>query len=224
MTPWTVVDRAVDPDGTRLELLRRGDHFSIRVNGELLMNSRVHDSEITLAEMALNALPHRERARVLVGGLGFGYTLSAALARVGSEASVSVAEIAPAVVKWNRELLAELNGGALADGRVVVIEGDICELFRTRAQLFDAVLLDVDNGPRAVGRKTNGWLYSPAGLEAIRETLNPGGVLAIWSAGPEVGFSERLREASFGVVLHRVQSHRARTKERHFIWLATKGS
>lgn len=222
MTPWTLVERAVDPDGTRHELLRRGAHFSIRVNGELLMNSRVHDSEITLAEMALSSLAQRETAHVLVGGLGFGYTLAAALERLGPEACVSVAEIAPAVVKWNRELLAELNGGVLADRRVVVVEGDICELFRTQAQRFDAVLLDVDNGPRAVGRKTNGWLYSPEGLEAIRDTLNPGGVLAIWSAGPEVGFSDRLREASFRVVLHRVQSHRARTQERHFIWLASK--
>jgi spermidine synthase len=224
MTPWTLVDQAVDADGTRHELLRRGAHFSIRVNGELLMNTRVHDSEIALAEMALGPRLDRERVRVLVGGLGFGYTLAAALARVGPEASISVAEIAPAVIKWNRELLAEVNGGVLADGRVAVLQGDICDLFRTGAQRFDAILLDVDNGPRAVGRKTNGWLYSPAGLEAIHETLNPGGVLAIWSAGPEVDFSERLRAARFGVVLHRVQSHRARTKERHFIWLATKGS
>jgi spermidine synthase len=221
MTPWTSLDRAQSADGTQLELLRRGNHFSIRVNGQLLMNSRVHDSEKALADMALDAVAEPERAQVLVGGLGFGYTLAAALARLGPSGAVSVAEIAGAVIQWNRELLGELNGRALDDPRVTVIAGDICDLFRARLQTFDAILLDVDNGPRAVGRQSNGWLYSPAGLEAIRATLAPRGVLAIWSAGPEVGFSDRLREAGFSVVLHRLQSHAARTRERHFIWLGT---
>jgi spermidine synthase len=221
MTPWTSIERTQTPDGTRLELLSRGDHFSIRVNGQLLMNSRVHDSEEALAEMALAGLADRQAAQVLVGGLGFGYTLAAALARVGPAACVYVSEIAPAIIAWNRALLAQLNGRALDDPRVVVLEGDVCELFRTPARSFDAILLDVDNGPRAVGRPSNGWLYSPAGLAAIRATLKPRGVLAIWSAGPEVDFSERLRAAHFSVVLHRVRSHRARTQERHFIWLAT---
>lgn len=222
MTPWTSIARTSTPDGTRLELLRRGPHFSIRVDGRLLMNSRVHDSEEALAEMALGALPDREAARVLVGGLGFGYTLAAALARVGAAASVSVVEVAPAIVQWNREFCGELNGNALDDPRVVLMEGDVCDAFRAPPATFDAILLDVDNGPRAVGRESNAWLYSPAGLAAIRATLNPGGVLAIWSAGPEVGFSERLREAEFSVVLHRLRSHAARTQERHFIWLATR--
>jgi spermidine synthase len=222
MTPWTLVESAIDPDGTRFELLQRGSHFSIRVNGKLLMNSRVHDSEEALAEMALSSLAAGEAARVLVGGLGFGYTLGAALARLRADSSVTVAEIAPAVIQWNRELLGELNGRALADPRVVVFAGDVCELIRAQREAFDAILLDVDNGPRAVERKSNGWLYSPAGLEAIRDALRPSGVLAIWSAGPEVSFSERLRAVQFKVVLHRVQSHAARTRERHFIWLATK--
>src|SRR5688572_18940582 len=111
MTPWALVERAVESDGTRLELLRRGDHFSVRVNGQLLMNSRVHDSERELARLALEALAAgaRAEARVLVGGLGFGYTLAAALAALGPGAHVSVVEIAAAVVRWNRELLGELN-------------------------------------------------------------------------------------------------------------------
>jgi spermidine synthase len=222
MTPWTSIERTQTPDGTRLELLSRGEHFSIRVNGQLLMNSRVHDSEETLAELALGALTtQREAAQVLVGGLGFGYTLAAALARLGPAASVCVSEISPAIIAWNRDLLAHLNGRALDDPRVVVLEGDVCDVFRSPQRSFDAILLDVDNGPRAVGRPSNGWLYSPPGLAAIRGALNPGGVLAIWSAGPEVSFSERLRQAQFSVVLQRVRSHRARTQERHFIWLAT---
>jgi spermidine synthase len=222
MTPWTLVERAESPDGTRLELLCRGSHYSIRVNGQLLMNSRVHDSELALAELALAALRERENPRVLVGGLGFGYTLAAALERLGPAARVSVCEIAPAVVRWNRERLEALNGRALDDPRVGVVEGDVCELLRAGGPSFDVVLLDVDNGPRAVERPGNAWLYSPAGLAALRAVLASGGVLGIWSAGPEVGFSDRLRAADFAVVLHRAQSHAARTGERHFIWICTK--
>jgi spermidine synthase len=222
MTPWTLLERADDPDGTRLELLQRGPHFSIRVNGQLLMNSRVHDSERSLAELALAALGAREPSTsVLVGGLGFGYTLSAVLERLDAQASVLVVEIAPAVVRWNRERLAELNGGALADPRVMIVEGDLCQEVRGE-RVFDVILLDVDNGPRAVERPGNTWLYTPEGLAALRASLAPGGVLAIWSAGPEVGFSERVRDAGFEVTLHRVRSHAARTGERHFIWVGKK--
>ena len=202
--------------------MRRGPQFSIRVNGQLLMNSRVHDSEEALAELALGALPARERAQVLIGGLGFGYTLAATLARLGSEGSATVIEIAPAVIEWNRRHLGELNGGALDDPRVRVVSGDVCDAVRAPGAPIDAILLDVDNGPRAVGRPSNAWLYQPPGLAALRAALRPGGVLAIWSAGPEVGFSDRLRAADFAVTLHRVQSHAARTQERHFIWVARR--
>jgi spermidine synthase len=218
MTPWTLVERADAPDGTRLELMRRGAHFTIRVNGQLLMNSRVHDSERTLAELALAAFSAREpKTNVLVGGLGFGYTLAALLERVDAQASVLVVEIAPAVVRWNRELLGELNGRALDDPRVAILEGDLCDVVRSQ-RTFDIILLDVDNGPRAVGRPGNAWLYKPAGLAALRASLAPGGVLAIWSAGPEVGFSERMRDAGFVVTLHRVRSRAAH----HFIWIGKK--
>lgn len=224
MTPWTLVERASNADGTHLELMRRGPHFSIRANGQLLMNSRVHDSEEALAELALGALPDRERAHVLIGGLGFGYTLAATLARLGSGGSATVIEIAPVVIDWNRQHLAELNGRALDDPRVRVVTGDVCDAVRGPSSPFDAILLDVDNGPRAVGRPSNAWLYTPAGLAAMRAALQPGGVLAIWSAGPEVGFSDRLRAADFGVTLQRVQSHAVRTQERHFIWLAQRAA
>jgi len=168
MTPWIRVDRADAPDGTRLELFRRGNDFSIRANGQLLMNTRVHGSEESLAELALSSLSERAKLSVLVGGLGCGYTLAATLSRVGPQASITVAEVEPAVVRWNRELLGTLNGRPLDDARVQVVEGDICALFRSPRQRFDAILLDVDNGPRAVARESNGWLYSPAGLAGIR--------------------------------------------------------
>ena len=221
MTPWTLIERSETPDGTRLELMRRGEQFSIRANGELLMNSRVHGSEEALAELALGALPAaaRARARVLVGGLGCGYTLAAALAQVGAEATISVAEISDAVVRWNRGPLAELCGKPLEDARVEVLETDICALFRAKNRRFDTILLDVDNGPRAVARASNGWLYTAQGLAAIRATLAPGGVLAIWSAGPELGFSDRLREEGFSVVLQRTPARAGRTRQRHWIWL-----
>ncbi|MEY2933486.1 MAG: hypothetical protein RL033_4235 [Pseudomonadota bacterium] len=223
MTPWTLIERSETPDGTRIELMRRGEQFSIRANGEMLMNSRVHGSEEALAEIALDALDARVRAeaRVLVGGLGCGYTLAAALSRVGPTASVSVAEIAPAVVRWNRDVLGQLAGKPLEDGRVSVLEADICDLFRARRHTFDAVLLDVDNGPRAVARKSNGWLYTPTGLAAIRASLSPGGVLAIWSAGPEVGFSDEMRAVGFRVVLQRTPARGGRGRQRHWIWLGT---
>jgi spermidine synthase len=219
MTPWIRIDRADAPDGTRLELFRRGNDFSIRANGQLLMNTRVHGSEESLAELALSSLSERAKVSVLVGGLGCGYTLAATLSRVGPEASVTVAEVEPAVVRWNRELLGALNGRPLDDARVSVIEGDICALFRAPRQRFDAILLDVDNGPRAVARESNSWLYSPAGLAGIREALTPRGVLALWSAGPEVGFSERLRAAGLRVVLHRVRSHPSLARRQHMIWI-----
>jgi spermidine synthase len=220
MTPWTLVD-AQHAAGVRHELFRRGEHYSIRVNGQLLMNSRVHGSEQALAELTLEATAERPGLQVLVAGLGFGYTLAAALARLDQAAAVTVAEVSHAVIRWNRELLGELNGRALADARVCIHAGDVCDLIRSCESRFDAVLLDVDNGPRAVGRESNAFLYSPAGLGALRGVLRPNGVLSIWSAGPELGFSDRLREAGFSVVLHRVPSHLARTRERHFIWVAT---
>src|SRR4029079_19326606 len=125
-------------------------------------------------------------------------------------ARVWVSEIAPVVVRWNRELLKDLNGMALEDPRVTVLEHDIVEVFGDGARQYDAILLDVDNGPRAVGRPTNAWLYMPDGLAEMRNALLPGGVLAIWSAGPEPTFSDRLRAAGLTVTLHRTQSHAAR--------------
>lgn len=222
MTPWTRIDAAETPDGTRLELLRRGEDYSIRANGQLLMNSRIHGSEEALAEIALDALDERQRPRVLIGGLGCGYTLAAALRKLGSGARVTVVEIVPAVVRWNRELLGELNGRPLDDPRVEILERDLCDVIRHPSHSHDAVLLDVDNGPRAVARESNGWLYTPAGLAAAHAALTERGVLAVWSAGPEVGFSDRLRGAQFDVSLQRVRTRAGRRGQQHFIWLGRK--
>ncbi len=224
MIPWRLIDQSETGEGTRLELLQRGAEFSIHANGELLMNSRVHGSEEAQATLALEALPPalQPRARVLVGGLGCGYTLAATLARLGPDASVAVAESSPAGVRWNRGVLAELCGQPLEDARVTGLEVDIGALFRTRKRTFDAILLDVDNGPRAVARESNGWLYTPPGLAAMRDTLDRGGVLAVWSAGPELGFSERLHAAGFTVACHRTPARAGGSRKRHWIWVARR--
>jgi len=222
MTPWILIERVETPGGPRLDLMRRGNEFSILANGAVLMTSHVHGSEQALAKLGLEALPaaSQERASVLVGGLGCGYTLAEALARLGPGAAVTVAEITPAVVRWNRGVLGELGGKPLEDPRVSVLETDICALFRARTHTFHAILLDVDNGPRAVAHAANGWLYTPAGLAAMRASLAPAGVLAIWSAGPELGFSERLHAAGFTVEEHRPKARDGGARKRHWIWVA----
>jgi spermidine synthase len=224
--PWIRIDAAETPDGTRLELFRRGEDFSIRANGQLLMNTRQHHSEEAFASAALEAVAQRSGLHVLVGGLGCGYTLATTLGQLGPESRVTVAEIVPAVVRWNRELFGALNGNPVTDARVSVFEADICDLFRGSprgsSERFDVILLDVDNGPRAVARESNGWLYTAAGLAAIHAALTPRGVLAIWSAGPEVGFSPRLREAGFDVVSQRLRSRTERKGQQHLVWLATR--
>jgi spermidine synthase len=224
MTPWRLIDQSDAADPTRLELFQRGTEFSIRANGALLMNSRVHGSEEAQAKVALEALPDEllPRARVLVGGLGCGYTLGATLARLGAGASVTVAELSPAVVRWNREFFGDVARTQLEDARVEVLELDVVALFRARKRTFDAILLDVDNGPRAVAPASNAWLYAPPGLTAMRAALGPGGVLAIWSAGPELGFSERLRAAGFNVECHRTPARTGGTRRRHWIWVARR--
>jgi len=224
MIPWRLLDRSEAAEPTRLELFQRGTEFSIRANGELLMNSRLYGSEEAQAKLALETLPAalQKRARVLVGGLGCGYTLAATLRELGPEASVTVAEVSPAVVRWNREFFGELSGRPLEDARVEVLELDVGALFRARQRTFDAILLDVDNGPRAVGRASNAWLYTPPGLAAMRAVLGPEGVLSIWSAGPELGFSERLRAQGFTVACHRTPAHAGATRKRHWIWVARR--
>jgi spermidine synthase len=205
-----------------IELFRRDDEFSINAAGRLLMGSRMHGSEEALAEVAIAALGARPSTRVLVGGLGCGYTLAAALAKLGSDASVVVVELVPAVVKWNRESLGELAGWPLNDPRVSVIEGDVLEHLRGPSARYDVILLDVDNGPIAFTQETNSWLYSPQGLGQIRHALREGGVVAVWSAAPDAGFSANLQAAGFGVVEHHVRARLQRAGLRHVIWVGTR--
>jgi spermidine synthase len=223
MIPWEFLESAQVPgDGGELCLYRRGAEFSIRVGNRELMNSRVHGSEEALAELAYARIAGRPRPRILIGGLGMGFTLAAALRRLGTEGHVVVAELVPAVVTWNRGHLAALAGHPLQDARVTVQEVDIAQILRTTRQAYDAILLDVDNGPEGLARRENDWLYARPGLEAAHAALRPAGVLAIWSAAPNHVFAQRLRRAGFTVDEVQVPARSSRKGRRHTIWLGRR--
>lgn len=221
MKPTVLLDTALIP-GTRtpLKLFTHDGEFSIRIPGRgELMNTRVSGSEKALAELACQNLG--SQARVLVGGLGMGFTLAAALTAVEADAEVLVAELVPEVVDWNRNIMGEAAGHPLKDCRSRVYVGDVAEVIKDETQGFDAILLDVDNGPEAMIRRENDWLYSIPGLEAMRRSLRPKGVLAVWSAGPDTLFKARLKHAGFRVEEKIVRPHRPGKGSRHYIWLGT---
>lgn len=223
MIPWELLDSAPVPGGGEtLCLHRRGAEFSIRVDGNELMNSRVHGSEDALAELACARLADCPSPTVLIGGLGMGYTVAAALTRLGAQARVVVAELVPAVVAWNRGVLAGLAGHPLNDSRVSVREIDVARILQTEQQGYDAILLDVDNGPEGLTRSGNDWLYTRAGLTAAHGALKPSGILAVWSAGPEPAFSRLLRQTAFTVGEVTVRARGAQGGSRHMIWLAQR--
>jgi spermidine synthase len=214
--PTIVVDRTAVPGG-ELVLSRRGDEWSIRVRRVELMNSRTHGSEDELGRMTCARIAGRTAPRVLVGGLGFGFTLRATLDALDAAARVDVVEIVPAIVRWNRELLGDLAKHPLADPRVTVIEADVAEVIRAAHGTYDAILLDTDNGPDGV-YDGNAGLYKRAGLAAAHAALVPGGVLAVWSAFESPTFTSWLRGVGFTVDLQGVRAAGAR----HYIWFARR--
>jgi spermidine synthase len=223
MIPRKLLDSARTPDNSgQLRLHQRGHDFFISFDGKELMNSRMHGSEELLAELACRPIAGRAKARVLIGGLGLGYTLAAALAILQQDAAAIVAELVPAVVRWNRTVLGHLAGYPLNDKRVVVQEHDVCVLLKNEQAGYDAVMLDVDNSPDSMTQKSNDWLYSRAGLPVVYMALRPRGVLTIWSAGPDSGFSKRLRDAGFAVQEKNVGARGSGKGGRHVIWVATR--
>lgn len=199
MNKWTVLGVAEIPNnGGELKLSQRDQEFSIRLSGIRgeLMNSRVHGSEERLAELGCEALAGKVDAHVLVGGLGMGFTLAAALRSVASTAAVTVAELIPEVVQWNQGPLGDCAGRPLEDSRSRIHVGDVAELLQQPSS-FDAILLDVDNGPEGLTHSDNDWLYSPPALATIKRALRPNGTLAVWSAGPDPRFLQRLEKARF---------------------------
>ncbi|MFG1409689.1 spermidine synthase [Xanthobacter sp. VTT E-85241] len=225
MIPWLLLDTAEVPDGGgTLRLMRRGTEFSIMAGATELMNSRLSGSEEALAALASARLLASPAPRVLIGGLGMGFTLRAALAAFGPEARIVVAELVPAVVGWARGPMAALYGDCLADPRLELWTGDVAALIRAEVDAFDAILLDVDNGPDGLTRAANDSLYDAAGLRAALRALRPGGLLAVWSSGPDAGFTQRLKRSGFAVEEVRVRANGKRGGARHVIWVATKAA
>jgi spermidine synthase len=202
--------------------MRRGTEFSMMLGPNELMNSRLSGSEEALATLACKRLEAVKGPHLLIGGLGMGFTLRAALAVLGAEARITVAELVPAVIAWARGPMAGIFGDSLSDPRANIREADVADVIGARASAFDAVLLDVDNGPEGLIRKANDALYDPQGLKAIRRALRPGGILAVWSSGPHPAFTKRLRDAGFDVNEVNLRATTRRSGARHLIWFATK--
>ncbi len=223
MLPWIQLDSAPIPgESGELRLKRRGSEFSIMLGSNELMNSRLSGSEEALATLSHEKLSNHARPTVLIGGLGMGFTLRAALSVLPENASVIVAELVPAVVDWARGAMSEVFQGCLDDPRVTIHQGDVGELLRERKARFDAILLDVDNGPDGLTRRSNDRLYDSAGLRAARNALLPGGVLAVWSSGPDARFTRRLSDCGFVVETVNTRANGKRGGARHVIWLAVK--
>jgi spermidine synthase len=218
LIPRELIATAQVPGGEELRLFKRGDEFTIALGGNELMSSRMSGSEEALATLTCARL-RTKAPHLLIGGYGMGFTLRAALAALGPDARVSVAELVPEIIDWARGPMAALTAGCLDDPRVDVMIGDVADAIK--AARYDAILLDVDNGPDGLSRATNDRLYSRAGLAAAKAALNVGGVLAIWSAAPDARFTRRLTEAGFKVEETPVRA-RANKGARHVIWFATK--
>ena len=222
MIPWETLDSAPLPSGGELRLKRRGAEFSIMLEANELMNSRLSGSEEALASLAAERLLGRKAPCILIGGLGMGFTLRAALASFGSDARIIVAELVPQVVAWAREPMAGLFAGCLDDARVSVAVADVGALIAAAPAGYDAILLDVDNGPDGLTVAGNDALYDDAGLAMTRAALIPGGLLAVWSQGPDRSFTQKLRRAGFAVEEVSVRANRGRSGARHVIWLARR--
>lgn len=223
MKPWIHLDTAPMPDGGGdLRLMRRDTEFSIMAGSIELMNSRLSGSEEALATLAWARLADRPAPHILIGGLGMGFTLRAALAVLPTDAQVTVAELVPAVVAWARGPLAEVFKGCLDDPRVTVHEGDVGPLIAAAPAAWDAILLDVDNGPEGLTRKANDSLYDLPGLARAQTALRHGGVLAVWSSAPDEGFTRRMRRSGLATEVVRVPARKGGRGARHVIWLGVR--
>jgi spermidine synthase len=222
MIPWQHLDVAKIPGGDELRLKRRGSEFSISLGRIELMNSRLSGSEEALATLAADRLHGRKAPEILIGGLGMGFTLRAALASFGPDARIVVSELVPAVVAWARGHMAELFAGCLDDSRVTIKVEDVAAILRRARAAYDVILLDVDNGPDGLTAAANDGLYGPRGIAEALSALRPGGVLSVWSAYRDAAFAARLRTAGFMVEEKTVRAHRGKKGAKHLIWLAKK--
>jgi spermidine synthase len=203
--------------------VQRGEDFWIMLGANALMSTRLRGSEEALATLACERIASRPRPALLIGGLGMGFTLRAALGALRRDASLVVSELVPAIVEWARGPMAHVHAGSLDDPRVRIVESDVGDLIAAARSGYDAILLDVDNGPDALSRDSNDRLYDLEGLRRAKAALKPGGLLAIWSAAPDPAFARRLAQAGFRVEEVTVRAHAGRKGAKHMIWLATKG-
>ena len=220
MTPRIHLGTAHVPGGEELQLYSRGDDFMIVLERNELMSTRMNGSEIALAEMTIERLSGNDAPHLLVGGYGMGFTLRAALATLGAKAKITVAELIPEIIAWARGPMADITAGCLDDRRVQLKMGDVGEAIAGANAGYDAILLDVDNGPDGLTRQGNDRLYSPAGLKAAKRALRPGGILAIWSAAEDRKFVKRLQQAGFAVDEVAVRARVGGKGPRHIIWFA----
>ena len=220
MIPLEHLDTAQVPGGAELRLMRRGGDFMITLDRNELLNSRMSGSEEALATMTAERLAGRKGQHWLVGGYGMGFTLRTALAVLGSDARLTVAELVPKIVEWARGPMAGLTGGCLDDPRVTLVQADVALQIAAGRDAYDAILLDVDNGPDGLVRAGNDRLYTREGLAAARAALTPGGVLAVWSAGKDPVFAGRLRKAGFAVEEVQVRARSNGKGAKHTIWFA----
>lgn len=222
MLPWIQLDSAAIPgDGGDLRLKQRGTEFSIMLGATELMNSRLKGSEEALATLSCERIAGRKNPAMLIGGLGMGFTLRAALGALPQDAKVTVAELVPEVVNWARGPMAAIHQGRLDDARVDIHIGDVGALIRAHKGHYDAILLDVDNGPDGLTRASNDSLYDIAGLYAAKAALRPKGVLAVWSSAPDAAFTRRLRQVGFAAEEVSVRANGKRGGARHMLWFAT---
>ena len=222
MKPWKIVSRSTATDEATLVLWERDGEYVIRVGGQWLMSSRSHGSESAMAEAGLARTG--ADLQVLIGGLGCGYTLRATLDRLGPAGRVTVAEISQSVIDWNRGPLGPLSGQPLDDARVTVERADVAKVVQRAPADWDAILLDVDNGPEALTLPTNHWLYEPMGLQSMYRGLREDGRLVIWSAGPDAAFARRLRAEGFAVEERLVPARGGTGRgSRHTLFVAVRG-
>jgi spermidine synthase len=219
--PRELVDVAEVPGGPPLRLFRRGDDFMIVLDRNELMSTRMNGSEVALADQTCDRLRGRPAAHLLIGGYGMGFTLRAALAKLGPDARITVAELVPGIIEWARGPMAALTNGCLDDPRVTLVMGDVGASIAAARGTYDAILLDVDNGPDGLTRPANDGIYRARGLAEAGQALRPGGVLAIWSAAPDAAFARRLAQAGFAVDEVRVRARQNGKGPVHVIWFAT---
>ncbi|KKW90725.1 MULTISPECIES: spermidine synthase [Sphingobium] len=222
MQPREFIGSAHVPGGETLTLYRRGRDFMIVLDRNELMSSRMSGSEEALANMTCERLRGRKSVHLLVGGYGMGFTLRAALAALDGSARITVAELVPEIIEWARGPMAELAAGCLDDPRVHLVGQDVADVIADGRGLYDAILLDVDNGPDGLVRQANDRLYSARGLSAAIAALKPGGVLAIWSAAPDAAFARRLSQTGLAVDEVKVRARSNGKGPQHIIWFAQR--